>query len=70
MHTTVSATAVVLTSDGICVTNQHVIDGLLRSANSSNIDSVAFVGTVDGKVYSILEVLTYSKTADIAIFPN
>lgn len=68
MHTAITATAAVLTEDGICVTNEHVVEGLLASRSSGDTDSVAFVGTIDGKVYPILEILSYSKTGDIAIF--
>src|SRR5690606_5764733 len=69
MHSAVSATAAVLTEDGICVTNDHVMEGLLNSREGiSDKDSVAFVGTIDGKVYPIVEVLSYSKVGDLAIF--
>lgn len=69
MHSAITATAAVLTEDGICVTNDHVMEGLLQSQEGSrDVDSVAFVGTIDGKVYPILEVLSYSKVGDIAIF--
>lgn len=68
MHAAVTATAAVLTEDGICVTNDHVMEGLLKSGSSTDLDSVAFVGTIDGKVYPIVEVLSYSKVGDISIF--
>lgn len=68
MHTAITATAAVLTEDGICVTNDHVMEGLLGGRSTGDVDSVAFVGTIDGKVYPILEILSYSKVGDIAIF--
>lgn len=63
------ATAVVLTSDGVCVSNFHVFWELLDpKAKLNPRDSVMFVATEDGRVYPITEILSFNKTADMAFF--
>lgn len=63
------ATAVVLTADGVCVTNFHVFWELLDPAAKLNpTDSVIFVATEDGRAYPITEILSFNKAADMAFF--
>lgn len=63
------ATAVVLTSDGVCITNYHVFWELLEpEAKLNPSDSVMFVATEDGRVYPITEILSFNKAADMAFF--
>lgn len=63
------ATAVVLSEDGICVSNYHVFWELLDSTARLNArDSVMFVATEGGVVYPITEILSYSRTGDFAFF--
>ncbi len=63
------ATAVVLTADGVCVSNFHVFWELLDpKAKLNPRDSVMFVATEDGRVYPITEILSFNKAADMAFF--
>lgn len=63
------ATAVVLSEDGICVTNYHVFWQLLDSAVTLGVrDSLMFVATEAGKVYPITELLSCNKIGDFAFF--
>ena len=63
------ATAVVLSEDGVCVTNYHVFWQLLDSTGKlGGRDSLIFVATEAGKVYPITELLSYNKTGDFAFF--
>ncbi|MCB6971771.1 MULTISPECIES: S1 family peptidase [Butyricimonas] len=63
------ATAVVLTADGVCVTNFHVFWELLEPAAKLNpADSLIFVATEDGRAYPITEILSFNKAADMAFF--
>lgn len=63
------ASAVVLTSDGICITNYHVLWELLDpTARLNPADSVMFVATEGGRVYPIIEILSFNKAADMAFF--
>ncbi len=63
------AAAVVLTPDGVCVSNYHVFLEMLEpGARLNPADSVMFVATEEGKVYPITEILSFSKSGDMAIF--
>lgn len=63
------ATAVVLSEDGICVTNYHVFWELLDAKVKLNPrDSIMFVATESGRVYPITEVLSFNRAADMAFF--
>lgn len=63
------AAAVVLTEDGVCVSNYHVFWEMLDPMVKLNpVDSIMFVATEDGRVYSITEILSFSKSGDMAIF--
>lgn len=63
------ATAVVLSEEGICVSNYHVFWELLEPSVKLNPnDSIMFVATEEGKVYPITEILSFNKNADFAIF--
>ena len=63
------ATAVVLSEDGVCVTNSHVLWQLIdTSARLDLRDSLLFVATEVGKIYSISSVLSYNRSGDLAFF--
>ncbi|WP_065220658.1 MULTISPECIES: S1 family peptidase [Butyricimonas] len=63
------ATAVVLSENGICVTNYHVFGELLDAGVKLNPrDSVMFVAAENGRVYPIMEVLSFNRAADMAFF--
>jgi len=63
------ATAIVLSEDGVCATNYHVLSGLIdRSIKLNPGDSLLFVGMGSGKIYGIQSILSYNKAADLALF--
>lgn len=63
------ATAFAITSDGVCVTNYHVLDDLLEKPGESlTKDSLYYVSTIAGKIYALDKILAYSKEGDVAIF--
>lgn len=63
------ATGIVLSEDGICATNYHVLWRLIDQSFKLNpVDSILFVATASGKLYPIQAILSYNKTADMAIF--
>lgn len=63
------ATAIVLSADGICATNYHVLSGLIeRSVKLNASDSIMFVAISTGQVYAIQSILSYNKAADLALF--
>ena len=63
------ASAVVLSENGVCVTNYHVLRELIDTTVRLDVrDSLLFVSTWEGKVYPIKRVLSYSKVADVALF--
>lgn len=63
------ATAVVLSEDGICISNYHVFwEFLDPTANLKPQDSIMFVATEEGRVYPITEILSFNKSADMTFF--
>ena len=63
------ATAVVLSEDGVCVTNWHVFWQLIDPTARLDLrDSLLFVATEAGKIYSISSILSYSRSGDLAFF--
>ncbi len=63
------ATAIVLSSDGICLTNYHVLQPFIsKTSKLAANDSLFFAATQDKKLYSIEKILSYNKAADMAIF--
>ena len=63
------ATAIVLSEDGICVSNYHVFWEFLDSTAKLNPqDSIMFVATEEGRVYPITEILSFNKAADVTFF--
>lgn len=63
------ATAFAITSDGVCVTNYHVLATLIESQpDSLQRDSLYYVSTIAGETYALDKILAYSKEADVAIF--
>lgn len=68
MHTNLASGAI-LNEDGICVTNYHVLENIIEGrAASLDKDSLAFISTIDGKIFPITDILSYSKVGDAAIF--
>lgn len=69
MHAGISGTATVLSPDGICLTNNHVMDNIIRNDKDGlKGDSLYFVATMNGKCYPVTDVLAYSVESDAAIF--
>lgn len=65
----IGATGIVLTENGLCATNYHVLQPIISQKHKlTPSDSIYFVATQSGKVYGITKVLTYNKAADMAIF--
>ena len=65
----VGATAVVISEDGLCVSNYHVFEAMINlGQGTSPQDSLSFVADAKGKTYEIEDVLTYNKDADLAVF--
>lgn len=69
LHTGIGTTAIALTEGGICMTNYHVMEDIIRK-NTKELegDSLFYVGTIDGKAYPVTAVISYSRMDDIAIF--
>lgn len=72
MYAGVGASATALTPDGICMTNYHVMEALIKKdwheIKEVNEDSLYYVGTRQGKVYPVIRILGYSRAGDIAFF--
>lgn len=63
------ASCVVLTEDGVCVSNYHVFEPIIDSSKElTPLDSIFFVASKSGKIYPITAVLSYNKISDLAIF--
>lgn len=63
------ASATVLSEDGICLTNYHVLRSMIdENMKLRRVDSILFVSTGPGKIYPISAILAYNKTADMALF--
>ena len=61
------ASAIVLSSDGICATNYHVVRNIVeKSYKLGSGDSILFV-SIGEKIYPITNILSYNKTADMAL---
>lgn len=69
LHVGIGATATVLTSDGICLTNYHVMEDIIKNDTAAlSGDSLFYIGTVEGKVYPVTDILAYSRLGDLAVF--
>jgi thiol-disulfide isomerase/thioredoxin len=69
LHSGTLATAVVLTADGICATNYHVLKQVLGVDYLSKYsDSLLYVASSEGEVYGIEKILAFNKDGDVAIF--
>lgn len=68
------ASAFAISSDGICVTNYHVLGELIHtdkptdSLQLSKDLSTYFIETIDGEVYVLDKLLAFSSSNDVAIF--
>lgn len=64
-----TGTSFAITSNGICVTNYHVLQDLIRKdSTKENQDSIYFITTFNKEVYFIEKILAYSQNNDIAVF--
>lgn len=64
-----TGTAFAIAANGICVTNYHVLQDIIRKDTAKEQrDSVYFITTLDSKLYFIDEILAYSQNNDIVIF--
>lgn len=64
-----TGTAFAIAATGICVTNYHVLQDIIRKDTvKENRDSAYFISTFDSKLYFIDEILAYSQNNDIAVF--
>lgn len=65
----IGATAIAVSEDGLCISNYHVFESMIDPRiNLSPLDSILFVATESGKIYSINSILTYNREADIVVF--
>lgn len=64
------ASGAILNEEGVCITNYHVLKDLIEStsASKSNDSITFFISTMDGKVFPVTDILSYSKAGDAAIF--
>lgn len=64
-----TGTAFALNADGICVTNYHVLKGIIVNDSPDAVkDSVYFIITWDKQLYFIEKILAYSQNNDLAVF--
>lgn len=64
-----TGTAFAITTDGICVTNYHVLQSLIvKDMQAMANDSAYFIITHDRHVYIIDQLLAYSRNNDLAVF--
>ena len=69
LHVGVGATATAITPDGICITNYHVMEDIIKNdGDALSGDSLFYVGTLEGRCYPVTEILAYSRLHDLAIF--
>lgn len=68
-HVQIGATAIVLTADGLCISNFHVFKSLIDPySRLTPLDSVFFVATSDKRIFPIKEILSYQPKADLVFF--
>lgn len=67
MHVGVGASATALTADGVCITNYHVVEDIIKN-NQKELkgDSLFYVATREGRSYAVTAILGYSEGADLA----
>lgn len=70
MHVRLDASGVVLNENGLCLTNYHVYKKVVEYTldSSGEKDSIYFAATMDGKVYPVEKILSYTKKGDALIF--
>lgn len=59
------ASGYILSEDGIVATNYHVVEGYLDTTQGQNVAMA--IGTVEGKVYLVTEILSTDEDGDLAI---
>ncbi|MCW3787770.1 S1 family peptidase [Plebeiibacterium sediminum] len=65
----IGASAVVISEDGLCVSNYHVFESLINEGQSMMPqDSLFFAADSHGNVYEVTGVKSYSKSGDLALF--
>lgn len=60
------STAFAIAEEGVCVTNYHVLKGLIHPENDQ--DAVYFIATEDKQIYFIEKILGFSRNNDLAVF--
>ena len=63
----IKGTAFAISEDGVCVTNYHVLQDLIRSKGMNN-DLVYFILGTDRKVFIMDRLLAFSKNNDMVVF--
>lgn len=64
-----TGTAFAIAPNGICVTNYHVLQDIIRKdTTKENRDSIYFITTLDKEVYFIEKIIAYSQNNDLAVF--
>lgn len=63
-----SGTAFAISSDGVCITNYHVLKGLISKNWQANQDSIYFLISAGKKIYLIDSILAFSQNNDLAVF--
>ncbi|WP_443943883.1 S1 family peptidase [Pedobacter sp. AW1-32] len=65
----VIASGIVLSEDGVCATNYHVLKPLIEKETPIlDKDSLTLVANSNGDVFPIEEILSFNKEGDIALF--
>lgn len=68
MHVGVSATATVISPDGWCLTNFHVVADIVQhNEDALKGDSLYYVADYTGHCYPVTEIAGYSRGADLAL---
>lgn len=68
LHVDLIATATPVTTDGICLTNYHMVHPIVSGdPKICTGDSVYFVADRDGQCYPVTDVLAYSREEDAAV---
>ena len=64
----IAGTGFVLSANGTCMTNYHVLKNIIHPGDAEKNDSLYFVITNDSKLFYLTEIQAYSLNNDIALF--
>lgn len=64
----ITGTAFAIDQSGVCVTNYHVLKGIIGNDPEAREDSALFIISHDKQVYFIDSILAYSQNNDLAVF--